>query len=191
MLYFGGLYEGMIHHNLPLENMDKTLCFFLAVSMLVLIVGWFLDKPKNKKNETFQDIENAAERATLVPTGINVYLIALYTFLGLVVFSVVWFYVIKYSCFDFSNTQTHNILIFSSVFLPISNFVIYFFKAHWRSKYTLTLLTEGCVEKCDRFNNRLKQVEDFVTYCKVIKTKGRKVTLEFLPSQPNNPAEKK
>ena len=180
MLYFGGIYEGLISEKKSLVDIDKALFFFSTISFIVLAIGWFIDKTDHKKNETFQDIENA----TIIsrdaePRRANVYLIAIGLFVVIVILTVLWYYVFQIGP-DFDNKAYHNILIFMTVFLPISNFVSYFFKANSRGNKTLEVITEGCEAICNQFKNDLTKVEEFMTYCKYIKEKDRKISLEII-----------
>lgn len=176
MLYFGGIYESMIHNESHLEQIDATLFIFLFFSLIFLVYGWIVDTTKNKRNESFEDILSATITTTNGSSDkTNVYIRSTVFFLILVVVCTCWYYFIKIHFFN--TVLKHEILILSSVFLPATNFVAYFFKAKSRANKTLTVINDGCALKCREFNGELEIIESFVSHCKYLKSKDRKISI--------------
>ncbi len=178
MLYYGGLYEkrmdGPRIYNDFSVRMDCSIFVFVTLSYMVLLYGWIKDRQKGikkiKRAESYDSeilntilsevivSDNKRKKNGKVPNGYYVVAIA---FLIILALSVMTFY-LSVNIMPPNNDHLHDILIIASVLLPLSNFIVYFFKANTRANHCLPVLEWGAEYYKDSFISEMENVEGFI-----------------------------
>lgn len=173
LIYFGGLYNGIIlessKSNTIVSNLDNALLIFCGGSLLFLIWGWMTDQTQNLVDE--QNNVHAIVR--------NGYKIAGWYYLTLIFLSTTAYY-FKWRLLHFGNTTTnevlnnnwHHLLILGSVFIPLTNFIVYLYKANHRAGDLLPRLEPRCQTYKKSFDKELGEIDLFIKHCGWLNKKG-------------------
>ena len=158
ILFYGGLFKdgnelSSLQYNIRL---DQSLALFNFCAIIFLLFGWFLDKPKiiERKNNFNQ----------VVGSLLNGYLLSFCFYLISIALAVIAFH-FNWKTLDFTKDHLHQMLIISCVFIPISNFLIYIFKARKRAKKSLPEPKLRANEFIAYYTNKLKKVDAFLGMC--------------------------
>lgn len=172
MLFYGGLYEEqevgsfkLTHHNLKLDN---SLFIFFIATIFFLTLGWVKDRQKKtwateiEIEEDPTDGNNSQEEKFIFDNG---YFFTAVYFIGVSIFATFTYYFDWSFGINFGNYFAHQTLIIISVFVPLSNFIIYFIKANRRANNCLPYLTQKAQESKKNFLTELKRIERFIAAC--------------------------
>lgn len=153
VLYISGLYSDLgTKHN---EYLNSSLLVLNTASIIILLIGWCIDKKKKTSKVTINVITY------------NGYLFMALAFLISIVIAIICYY--SNLCLLPDWPVARDILIQITIFLPVSNFVIYFFKAAKRANRTLPQLEERANAYHQSFKSEIKKVEDFIGLCNYVK----------------------
>lgn len=158
VLFYGGLYNQPVNEagTLGDRDLDNSLFVFNVCAMLFLLFGWCLDKQKKEGK-----IEEKKNNFYIVSNMLNGYLLSFCCYLVAIVLSMLACF-LDWEIINFSSRYPHSILVMSCVFIPVSNFLIYIFKARKRAKKSLPDLQS----RADIFNkdytNDLSEIDDFL-----------------------------
>ena len=158
ILYYAGLYEADGHHEHTLVHnlrLDHSLFLFNCFAVVFLIFGWFIDKPKE---EEVADDENRWSKF------FNGYVLALLGYLLAGLFGILAYYC-NWNILPFQDELPHQVLTISCVLIPVSNFVIYIFKARQRANKCLPNIKALARSYKVDYENDLKKVQTFVSMC--------------------------
>ena len=155
VLYLGGWYSDKASdkHN---ELLNNSLMILDMGTILVLVCGWFVDKRK------------IASQKKPGQNPFNGYYCMGLAFLVTGILSIVCYYA-QWNLLP-NTSIANNILLQTTIILPVSNFVIYFIKAARRAKSTLPTLVERANSYELNFRGEIKKVEDFLGMCNYVKT---------------------
>lgn len=150
VLYLSGLYadDKAYMHN---SCLNGSLFILNAGSVVVLIYGWFVDKRE----------VSAQEKAH--KSGYNGYKCMGIAFIVIVILSIIG-YLTHFPGFP-DKAIINNLLVQTAIFLPVSNFVIYFIKAARRANKTIPQLLIKANGYEESFNAEVKKVVNFLAMC--------------------------
>lgn len=155
MLFFSGLYDDATGSAIFQNSLDNSLFIFNLLFLAVVSV-LYIDSNLKKP---------ALSRLLEVKT--NSYIIAVLSFFPLIILSVLSFYLFP----DFINFQTgytHNVLVLSSVFIPLLGPFLYIFKAlngSGRATQDSLLVVDELIESS---KDKLAEVDDYLMHVKYL-----------------------
>ena len=153
VLYISGLYSD--YGNKHNEYLNSSLLVLNTSSIIILLIGWSIDKKKK------------SSKATINLIAYNGYLFVALAFLISIVIAIFCYYANLCLLPDWPGARV--ILIQITIFLPISNFLIYSFKAAKRANRTLPQLEDRANAYSLSFKSEIKKVEDFIGLCNYVK----------------------
>lgn len=162
------------HAYLNNDYLDNCVFVVVFLSVVLLIVGWSMDKqpwlhnrrgmPINMENaeQVIEEGKGQNQEWFLVKNGYPVVMV--YFFL-IVILSVVTYYCQWHYGIDFRDGWPHRGLIILSLFIPLMNFAYYFNKARRRSNRCIPFLVFAIEEKTQEWSTNLDPIQVFITTC--------------------------
>jgi hypothetical protein len=163
ILLYGGMFASVKDHNeqdlqynLQLNN---SLFFLNSLSIILLVGGWFFD---NKK-----ETENDASGNPKIKINGYTWIILFFILTSLICILAFYF---NWKILDFNNQYLHRSLILSCVFIPISNFIIYFIKAGRKANKIIAHLKQRANQYKTDYLAELNPIDNFIGHCRYTAT---------------------
>jgi hypothetical protein len=175
MLFYGGLYEEVMNRPVTSNennlDLDYSILIFCLFSLLFLIVGWIFDREVRSKgnNAEFTGLDEPGEvnrelgNSFVVSYGYQITLGAYFIAITCAFFS--YYFRWLGGWVNFKNPLCHQVLIISSVFLPLSNFFVYVIKANGRANKRIPGFSRVAEEGKVEYLIDLATIEEFITAC--------------------------
>ncbi|MDX1956499.1 MAG: hypothetical protein SFU20_13290 [Chitinophagaceae bacterium] len=151
MLFISGFYNNTLgktpyEESRYIASLDLGLFLFLFGSITYLVTVWARDN--RRKNGDTENIKKG-------------YLTSLIVWFCLVALAVIEYFAGLFTEFFYNCYLRHDILVYICVFLPLSNFLVYMFKAYRRAKKDLPDLEHRAKQYFEDYKSEITKVNKF------------------------------